>query len=312
MSELLSVVAPVFLVIAVGYIAVRTHAFADGHVDALMAFTQHIAIPCLLFRAVMDLDLATVFRPALLISFYAGATISFFLGIWGARALFGRRPGEAVAIGFGALFSNSVMLGLPITERAFGAEVLQITFAVIAIHAPFCYLLGITVMEVSRADGRSARATAGAVVNAMVKNALAIGLALGFAVNLSGVVLPYVVVSALDMVVRTALPVALFALGGVLTRYRIRASLGPVAMVATLSLVLHPAITYTLSSLVFSLPPGFVQAATTTAAMAPGVNTYVFASLYHRAEDVAAAAVLLATGVSLLSVTVWLSILSRL
>ncbi len=312
MLSLLDVVIPVFLVIAAGYIAVRLRYFADPHLDALMNFTQHVAIPCLLFRAAMQLDLGAVFDPLLLLSFYSGNTIAFFLGILGARLIFNRRPGEAVAIGFGALFSNSVILGLPIVERAFGAETLSATFAIIAIHAPFCYFIGITVMEISRADGRSAAGTTIAVLNAMLRNALMIGLALGFLVNFSGQTLPATVMSAIDMIVSAALPTALFAVGGVLTRYSLGANMGEVALVTGLSLVLHPAIAYTLSHLVFDLPVEFVRAAVLTAAMAPGVNTYVFATLYHRAEDVAASTVLAATVVSVASVSVWLNILNAI
>ncbi|MEO0388557.1 MAG: AEC family transporter [Pseudomonadota bacterium] len=310
MIALLDVVLPVAMVIFAGFLAVRTGYVPDRHLDALMSFAQQVAIPCLLFRATMTLDFGAVFDPRLLISFYTGATISFFLGILGARLIFKRRPGEAVAIGFGALFSNSVIFGLPIVERAFGADALAATFAIIAIHAPFCYFLGITVMEISRADGRGFLGTARAVLNGMLRNALMIGIALGFLVNFSGQTLPDTALSALDMIVSAALPTALFAVGGVLTRYRLTANLGEVAMVAGLSLILHPAIAYTLSAGVFRLQPAFVEAATLTAAMAPGVNTYVFAALYNRGEALAAATVLVATCVSLATVSIWLSLLA--
>ena len=67
-------------------------------------------------------------------------------------------------------------------------------------------------------------------------------------------------------------------------------------MIAVLSLRLHPAIAYGLSHWVFHLPQGFVRSAVMTAAMAPGVNSYVFASIYGRGQAQAASAVLLATG----------------
>ena len=82
------------------------------------------------------------------------------------------------------------------------------------------------------------------------------------------------------MMADAALPAALFGLGGVLTRYAIRASLAEAGMITALSLVVHPAIAYGLAPGVFDLPQAFVRAAVVTAAMAPGVNTYVFASLY--------------------------------
>lgn len=306
---LLDVVLPVFLVIGAGYGVARAGLMSASAIDALNHFAQRIAIPCLLFRAVAQLDLAQAFDWRLLVSFYAGAASCFALGVIGARLLFGRRPGEAVAIGFGALFSNSVLLGLPITERAFGADALGPNYAILSIHAPFCYLLGISTMEMVRADGRGLLASFAVIWRTLRKNALMIGIACGFAVNLTGLALPGVAWDALDMVVRAALPTALIGLGGVLTRYHIREQLGPVAMVGALSLMLHPAIAYGVSVGLFALPDALVRSLVLTAAMAPGVNTFIFATMYQRAQDVAASVVLVCTMVSVVSVSLWLSIL---
>ena len=312
MFALLQVVIPVFLVTAAGYACLRLGYFQDSHVDGLNRYTQNFAIPVLLFNATRQLDLTVVFDPALLLAFYAGNTAAFVLGILGARLIFKRRPGEAVAIGFGALFSNSVILGIPIVERAFGPEALAASFAVIAIHAPYCYFLGITVMEVSRADGRNALETARTVIRAMLKNALMNGIQMGFAVNLSCIPLPPTFVDATELIVASALPSALFALGGVLTRYSLRRSVGEAVMTSALSLVVHPTITFVLAYHVLDLPVIFVKGIVLTAAMAPGINTYIFATLYSRAEGAAASTVLLATAMSVISVSVWLAILSPL
>lgn len=303
---ILTVVLPVFLVIGAGYLATRTGVFSHSGVDGLMVFTQNFAIPCLLFRALVDLDLGRAFDPGLLVSFYVGAVASFVLGILGARRIFGRRPGEAVAIGFGALFSNSVLLGLPIMERAYGAGSLASNYAIISIHAPVCYLLGITAMEFARADGRGPFGTLRAVSTAMFKNALMIGLALGFIFNLGSIPVPDTVRGAVDLMAAAALPAALFGLGGVLTRYRLRASLAEAGMIAGLSLIVHPAITLGLA-LFLALPAEFTRSAVVTAAMAPGVNTYVFASMYSRGQAQAASAVLLGTALSVLTASAWLA-----
>ncbi len=306
---LINVVLPVFLVIGAGFAAARSGLFKPSAVDGLMVYAQTFAVPCLLFRGIADLDLGAVFNPGLLISFYAGAFVCFALAIWGERRLFGRRPGESVAIAFGALFSNSLLLGIPIMQRAYGADALAPNFAIIAIHAPLLYLVGITVMEFTRADGRGLAGTAQAVARSMFRNALMIGLALGFAVNLSGIDLPEPVRVAVDMMADSALPAALFGVGGVLTRYAIRAQMGDALLIAGLSLILHPAITYGLSAFAFQLPPEFVRSAVVTASMAPGVNAYVFASLYARGQAQAASVVLLGTAISVLTISAWLALL---
>ena len=305
----LLVVLPVFLVIGGGWLATRSGVFSASAVDGLMVYTQSFAVPCLLFRGLVDLDFGAAFDPRLLLSFYTGAVVAFATAVLLERRLFRRRPGEAVAIGFGALFSNSVLLGLPIMTRAYGPDALGPNFAIISIHAPFCYLVGITAMEIVRADGAGLVATGRAIGRAVFRNALMIALALGFAVNLLGVPQPATVRSAVDMIADSALPAALFALGGVFTRYAVRSSLGEAGTITVLSLIVHPAIAYFLSTRVFALPPEFVRGAVVTAAMAPGVNTYVFASLYARGQAQAASAILLATACSVLTVSAWLAIL---
>jgi malonate transporter len=305
---LLDVTLPVFLVIGFGYAAARLGFIRDGAVDGLMQFAQGIAIPCLLFRAISTLDLGQVFGGPLLVSFYAGATAGFLAGLLGARLLFGRPWQDAVAIGFCALFSNSLLLGLPITERAYGAGALSANYAIIAVHSPYCYALGITVMEVVRHSGRGLPATARAVATAMFRNPLVVGIAAGVAVNLSGTELPRVALEAVDLLVRAALPAALFGLGGVLVRYRPEGDLPTVLFVCALSLVLHPAITWSLGQ-ALELGQGPLRSAVVTAAMAPGINAYLFANMYGVAKRVAATSVLAATVLSILTVPLWLALL---
>lgn len=124
MLDILLTVLPVFILIGVGYGAVRSGYLKDDFADALNTFAVRIAVPVLLFRAMAGLDLGQAFSPPLLVSFYTGAFVCFAGGIIVARTIFKRRPGEAVAVGFAGTFSNSVLLGLPIVERAYGGETL--------------------------------------------------------------------------------------------------------------------------------------------------------------------------------------------
>lgn len=215
-----------------------------------------------------------------------------------------------MAIGFCCLFANSVLIGLAITERAYGESALEANFAIIAMHSPFCYGLGITTMEIVRArsSGAPARSIPGTVLKAMFRNALVIAILLGALFNFFSLGLPRPVEDALDMMVRTALPAALFGMGGVLYRYRPEGDFRIIAFVCAVSLVLHPSITWTLGK-AFSLDVAEFRSAIITAAMAPGINAYVFANMYGRARRVAASSVLLATALSVGTVWVWLAIL---
>lgn len=310
MGALLDVILPVFIVIGAGYLAVWIGYFSETGVDGLMKFTQNFAIPCLLFSAISTLDLDAEFNPSILGAFYVGAVSGFLAGLFGARLIFSRPWEDAVAIGFCCLFSTSVLLGLPITERAYGADALSANFAIIAIHAPFCYGLGITVMEIMRVrtSGASLASLPRKVIKAMFSNALIIGIGLGFVVNFSGIGVPNVLADAVDMMILAALPAALFGLGGVLYRYRPEGDAATIVMICTISLILHPTITFAMGKL-FALDQAAMRSAVLTASMAPGVNTYLFANMYGAARRVSASGVLLGTALSILTVWCWLAVL---
>ncbi len=308
MQTLLDVILPVFLVIGFGYVAVWRGLFPLSGIDGVMKFTQNFAIPCLLFQAIAHIDLSASFDPRLLLSFYAGAAICFAGGILGARYFFKRDWEDSVAIGFCCLFSNSVLLGLPITERAYGPAALAGNYAILSFHAPFCYGLGITTMEFVRNRGQSTVTLAKNVTRAMFNNALVIGILAGFAVNLSGLPIPGAFEDALSLVVRAALPAALFALGGVLFQYRPEGDMKAIAMVCAFALMVHPALVWTFGT-ALELPRDAFRSGVLTAAMAPGFNAYIFANMYGRARRVAASSVLIATGSSLFSVWLWLTLI---
>ncbi len=306
--DILNIVAPVFLVVGAGYGAVRVGIIAAEPIDHLMKFAITFAIPCLLFRATSTIDLAAAFDWRIMLAYYSAAVSSFVLTYFAATRLFRRRPGEAVAIGFAALFSNLVLLGLPISERAWGLDTMSPNYALVSVNAPICYLVGITAMELLRADGRNAANTARVVLSAMFRNSLMIGIGLGFAVNFAGIELPGALTSAIDLLARASLPVALFALGGVLTRYSLSKSLGEAGLVSILSLVVQPALTLLVASQL-GLPGQIVKSIVLMAAMSPGLNAYLFASMYNRALDTSASTVLLSTSLSVLSVSAWLVVL---
>ena len=308
MQALLDVILPVFLVIGFGYVTVWRGFLSDNDIDAFMRLSQNVLFPALLFRAIAQLDLAETFNVDLLLSFYTGSTVSFVIGILGARFLFGRVWEDAVVVGFTCLFANSLILGLPITERAYGTDALGPGYAIIAMHSPFCYGLGITVMEIVRARGQSIVKLPGTVLKAMFRNALIVGISLGFTVNLLSVPVPGVIMDAVGLLTRAALPVALFAVGGILVRYRPQGDMKVIAYVCLASLVVHPCVVWAMGTWT-GLNRDEFRAAILTASMAPGINSYIFASLYGRVQKVAASSILLGTLLSIITVWFWLGAL---
>ena len=312
MSALFDVVLPVFLVIGFGYVVAWRGLFSDSAVDGVMRFAQNFAVPVLLFQSIAKLDLSAEFNIPMLLAFYAGAFAAFGLGAFGACRL-GRTPEEAVAIGFVCLFSNSLLLGVPITERAYGPDALAGNWAIISIHSPMLYTFGITVMEFTRARGEnlSVGRVASRALTGVLRTPLVIGILSGLAMNLAlqaGLVMPGGFWDAVGMMAKAALPAALFALGGILYRYKPEGDTRAIVLCCFASLILHPLVTYGLGR-GFGIDVAATRSSVLTAAMAPGVNAYLFASIYGVAKRVAASTVLVATALSILTISMWLAIL---
>lgn len=311
MGILIDVVLPVFLIIGFGYGAAKARLLSESAIDGLMRFSQSFAIPCLLFRSISDLDLSASFDPGLLLSFYIGAFVGFAAGFLGAHHGFGRPLDESVAIGFACMFSNSLLLGLSITERAYGPDALAGNYVIIAMHSPMFYAFGIALMEWvrSRGQGLSGGALGLQVTRAIFAQPLVVAICLGLVVNLTGLPVPLSVKAAADMMARAGLPAALFGLGGILLRYRPDGDKALIALVVFITLVVHPVVTYGLARWVFAVDVAGLRSAVVTAAMPPGVNAYLFAHLYATGRRVNASAVLIATALSILTAWFWLQVL---
>ena len=310
MQILIEVTLPVFLIIAVGYVSALKGVFTESNIEGIVRFSQELAIPCLLFVAISGLDLTGGFAAQPIVAFYIGSLVCFFAGLFGARYLFDRDWEDAVAIGFTAFFGNTVLLGLPITDRAFGQDALANTYVIVALHAPFCYVLGIFAMELVKQKGTSFGEALIKVLEAVARNTLMIAITLGFGFSILNIEIPRLIHEPLDLIARAAIPAALFGLGGVLVRYRPEGDFKVIIWVCFLSLVIHPLITLILGRPVFGLPDHMVQSATITAAMAPGVNAYIFSNMYGRGQRVAASSVLTGTAASIITASLWVHTLA--
>src|SRR5688500_4058499 len=135
MFAVFNVVIPVFSIIAVGYLAVRLRLYPAEGVKGLVAFVNNFATPCLLFDAMLTSDFSSTFNPAVIVPFYIGSLTSLLVGSIIAVRWFRARPGEGVASGFSAMFTNTVLIGIPVMHRAFGDEAMPTAFSIIALHA---------------------------------------------------------------------------------------------------------------------------------------------------------------------------------
>ena len=306
---LLEVVFPIFMIVGGGYSTVKFGLLTGSEINGLLKFSQTIAIPIFLFLNMLNLNLSSIFDWRLLSSFYSGAIICFVLGIIGSRLIFNCSTSEATAIGFCILFSNAVLLGLPITELAYGKNAIGPNLAIISVNAPICYLIGISVMEFFGSEKKTFKSTIFTILKTIISNNITMSLIIGLIFNFLGIQIYTPVFTALNLISIGAVSIALFGLGGVIVQYDLSRNIGKVMLIGTLSLVIHPLITLGIGKFGFNLSKEVLRSIIITAAMAPGINAFIFASIYEKEKGVAATAVLVCTPLSIFATSIWISLL---
>ena len=295
MGSLIEVVLPVFALIGLGRFAAWRRLLPERAGDALTAFIFLFALPPLLFRSVASSG-GISFAPAL--PFMVIALGLFALGTVLCRRVLGEDLATAGVFGLNCAFGNTLMMGVPVIEAAFGRAGVAELLAIIAFHSAVLFPVATATVEAGLNARISPRRLARATAISLARNPIIVGIVLGFAWTLAGLPIPAPLARLLDLLAGSATPVALFCLGLGLPATPSRADLAPVALSTLLKNLLMPALMFLVTRAV-GLPPLAVAVATVTAAMPTGANAFMVASRYATAVERSAAAVLISTAVSL-------------
>jgi len=306
MLSVFNVVSPIFALIAVGYLAVRLKLYPQRGVDGLVAFVNNFATPCLLFESMLTSDFRSVFNLAIIAPFYVGALFSLVTGAFIARKFFKNGLEDAISSGFAAMFTNTLLVGFPVIQRAYGQEAMPTIFSIVALHGSILLTSGMITMEVVKHDGGSIGRTLVVAVRRVASNPLIWGIAGGIICNFANVKLPEPAMAFLGLMASAVSPAALFGIGGALNEYKLSESWLQALAMTVLKLVIHPLIAWTLMVPIFHVDPHFARYGVLLAAMPSGINAYVYATYYNRATNVAANTLLLSTVLAALTVSAWL------
>lgn len=306
-----NVVLPVFAIIVLGYGAVRFKLFPADGTKGLVLFVNNFATPCLLFSAMLDADFGATFNPGIIVPFYVGALVSLFVGGWISRKVFGKRPGESVSSGFAAMFTNTVLIGIPLVSRAYGEPALAVAYSIIAFHAPFLITLGMLVMELARRDGDKLSSVLVTAGKRMLSNPLLWAVGLGVIANLARLEVTGPPRDFLVMMSQAVLPASLFGLGGALNEYKLTEGWQEALTMTLFKLMIHPAIAFVLMVYVMRVPLEVARYGVLLAGMPTGINAYIFATYYNRGVGVANSTILLTTALSVLTISFWLVVLGH-
>lgn len=310
MLQILLISAPVYLIIALGYGAVRHGLFEQRDTRVLGRFVVHFGVPALLFRAMSSRPLAEVIDARWLLV-YAVASLLVLLGsVLALRRLRGQPMTQAAIQAMGMASSNSGYVGYPIAAQLLGPPAAVGLALAMLVENLLVMPLALALAERGQRGTRSFNGF-WFVLRGMPRNPMILGILAGLLVGLLQLPLPEVLARTVQIMAASATPLALFVIGGTLVGLKPDGMRGDLATIAIGKLVLHPAAVLAGLLLVPGIDPPLRSAAVVFAS-APMLSIYPVLSQRYGLDKLAAAALLVATVASFLTISGWLWVLHTL
>ena len=313
MGAIIDIVLPAFCLIGFGYVIARLNYLGEPVGDALADFVFKVAVPVLLMRSIATAEFGENNPWFFALAYFMAIAVVWLVAMALIRFVFKRGARAAVIAGLGASYSNLILLGIPLTERAFGEPGLQMLFFLISIHLPTMMMISTFLMEYAvRADGvESAPLRPLVVIRNLARNLavnpIIVGIFIGIIWRFSGIGVGGTVGQLMDLLSQTTGPLALIALGMGVIKYGIGGNVIAAVSLSVLSLLAMPATIVLINATVLPLPPLWFKVAVLIAACPIGVNAYLFATYFKVAEGLSSSVIVLSLLGSIITIPLWLS-----
>ncbi len=300
---------PLFILVALGYGLVKGAGWSKTVSDGMNTFVFNLAMPALLFHLMSDLSKLPPVDTRLLAAFFGGCLLTFLLGYFLGGSLF-KCDGTAKSIlGLGGVFSNNVLIGIPLAKATLGnASIPSVALVLVFNSLTLWSLLSISI-EWSK-HGSMSIAGFKKTLFAIARNPIIIGILTGSCFGLTGWALPTMLEHTLVQVAEPSAALSLIVLGMGLAEYDVKAGWRQGLLVVLLKLIIQPLVVWFIA-IVLGLPMMETKVVVLLASLPVGVNVYLMARQYQRLEGTVAASLVLTTVMSALTTPLFLVLLSQ-
>jgi predicted permease len=212
MLSILSIVLPVFALMASGFAARRLGVIGPAAVSELNRVVVYLALPALLFDVMAHATWADLAQPGFIAAFGLACGAVFY-GTVGVSLLAGRGLPSASIDGLLGSYANTAYMGFPVLMMLFGKE--SLVPVTIASILTVCVLFAsaIVLIEVGSHAERHPVRLAGKVLSALVRNPLLIAPVLGTLYGATGLPMPAAAEAFLKLLGGASSPLALIVIG---------------------------------------------------------------------------------------------------
>lgn len=238
LNVLIDPILPIFAIMAFGYALGMSGKTSVEDARTINHFALTVPLPIMLFGLLGAAPIRSIHPvPALV---YIGAeAVVFAIGFALAYGVFRRGPAESVLLAFCGIFANNVFYVLPIATLLYGkAQVLPVT-TIIIIDTTVTMAGALVALQIINLG----RITPGAVIRTLARTPILQAIALGILFNLARIPIPGAVQTFIDFNGHAAAPIALFALGVVMSQTRLAMD-AMVLCFTLLKLIVFPAVVW--------------------------------------------------------------------
>lgn len=234
-----NVVAPVFLLVALGYFVKRINVINENFVDVTSKFVFSVSLPALIFINISTIDLSSVIDLGQIFYIYAATLISFFI-IWILSIPFIKDAKNLSVFVQGAYRSNYAIVGLAIISKLFGTSALGKASIILAFILPLYNVLAVIILTVPFRKERKLNLKATLVE--IILNPLIVAVIIGLPFSYFKIRIPDVINLTTEFLAELALPLALIGIGGSLNMQNIRKASGLAFTSSAIKIILIPVI----------------------------------------------------------------------
>jgi len=234
-----NVVAPVFLLVALGYFVKRIGVINENFVEVTSRFVYSISLPALVFINIVEIDLSEAIDFNQIIYIYSATLVSFFL-IWLISIPFIKDGKNLSVFVQGAYRSNFAIVGFAIVSKLFGNFALGKAALVLAFILPLYNILAVIILTVPLRKERKLNLKN--TLYEIMFNPLIIAVVIGLIFSYFKIVIPSFINSTIGFLSELALPLALVGIGGSLNLQNIKKASGLAFTSSAIKVILVPVI----------------------------------------------------------------------
>lgn len=308
LSHQITLSAPLFILIFLGYCLTRIGKWPASISEGMNRFVFNVALPCMLFDVMSDFYKSPPVDFRLLLAFFSSCLLVFIVGRFIAAKVFQLESIAGSVFALGGIFSNNVMLGIPIATVLLGEQALPSVALVLVFNSLILWTLLTVSVEWSKHGSFSLQGL-GRTLISVLKNPLIIGILSGTAWSFLQRPLPLIAAQPIDMLGTLATPLSLVTLGMSLAHYRVRDGLKESYSICLLKLIVQPMCIWAIAWLT-NLPALESKVVVLLGSMAVGVNVYLMSQKFQVLTGPAAASMLFSTLFAAVTTPVWMMLMT--